>query len=232
MRSDTLSHIDSRLSSVRRAKKSLHRNSGLRSESILRASLSCFANDDYEKVTIPLISKSIGVTHSLIYYYFKNKETLCQAAILHALYILMSRYRELLLEEKDPIILISDYLDVNVEMSDTLRSLVRIIFVNAGSSKISSPKFIDSFIDDFYDIEKRILSYFVELGVTTGQFSCSNSREFANFISRNIDGIYYGSFMPHGEPIPIAMDYLKNIVLSLLINDGLNDNARPIARSR
>ncbi|MBT1156829.1 TetR/AcrR family transcriptional regulator [Aminobacter anthyllidis] len=216
MVSAALIHLEDRVKSVKRAKVRFYRNPGVRAESLLEAALECFAEEDYESVTIPLIAKKLGVAHSLIYYYFKNKDSLYQSSVLHALDRLMTNYGEVVARHDSPAELLSAYLDLNVEMSETLRSLVRIMFVNAGGASDAGPKFIDSFVEDFYESEKRILADCIRQGVEIGMFTCPDPEEMAAFISRNIDGIYFGSFMPHGAPIPAAMRYLKEVTWGLL----------------
>lgn len=211
-----LIHLEDRVKSVKRAKTRFFRNPGVRAESLLEAALECFAEEDYESVTIPLIAKRLGVAHSLIYYYFKNKDSLYQSSVLHALDRLMTNYGEVVARHESPAELLSAYLDLNVEMSETLRSLVRIMFVNAGGAKDAGPRFIDSFVEDFYEAEKRVLADCIRKGVAVGMFACPEPDEMAAFISRNIDGIYFGSFMPHGAPIPAAMRYLKEVIWGLL----------------
>ncbi|UTH34271.1 TetR/AcrR family transcriptional regulator [Ectopseudomonas hydrolytica] len=211
-----LIHLKDRVKSVKRATTRLYRNPGVRAESLLEAALECFADEDYGRVTIPLIAKKMGVAHSLIYYYFKNKESLYQSSVLHALDRMMTRYSELVAQHESPAERLSACLDLNVEMSETLRSLARIMFVNACGPKDSGPKFIDSFVEDYYESEKRLFADCIHTGVEAGIFSCPDPDEMAAFISRNIDGIYFGCFMPHGTPIPAAMRYLKGVIWGLL----------------
>lgn len=216
MDSVALSHLEDRVKSVKRAKNRLYRNPGARADSLLEAALKCFAEEDYRKVTIPLVAKKLGVAHSLIYYYFKNKDMLYQSSVLHALDRLMTNYGAVLARHDSPVERLSAYLDLNVEMSETLRSVVRIMFVNVGHADDGGPKFIDSFVEDFYEAEKKILADCIRKGVAAGLFTCPDPDDMAAFISRNIDGIYFGSFMPNGAPIPDAMQTLKAVVWRLL----------------
>jgi AcrR family transcriptional regulator len=227
MESLALSHLEDRVKSVKRAKNRLYRNPGARADSLLEAALKCFAEEDYRKVTIPLVAKKLGVAHSLIYYYFKSKDILYQSSVLHALDRLMTNYGAVLTRHDSPVARLDAYLDLNVEMSETLRSVVRIMFVNVGHADDGGPKFIDSFVEDFYETEKKILADCIRKGVAAGQFTCPDPDEMAAFISRNIDGIYFGSFMPNGAPIPDAMKTLKAVVWRLLHYAG---GAKPARR--
>jgi AcrR family transcriptional regulator len=226
MESLALSHLEDRVKSVKRAKNRLYRNPGARADSLLEAALKCFAEEDYRKVTIPLVAKKLGVAHSLIYYYFKSKDILYQSSVLHALDRLMTNYGAVLTRHDSPVERLDAYLDLNVEMSETLRSVVRIMFVNVGHADDGGPKFIDSFVEDFYETEKKILADCIRKGIAAGQFACPDPDEMAAFISRNIDGIYFGSFMPNGAPIPDAMKTLKAVVWRLLHYAGGTRPAR------
>jgi AcrR family transcriptional regulator len=227
MTPDTLVHLEDNVKSVRQAKSHLYRNTGLRAEELLEAALECFSEADYEKVTIPLIAKKLGIAHSLIYYYFKNKDALYQSSVLHALDRLLTNYGEVVAQHESPAKLLDAYLKINVEMSDTLRSLVRIMFVNAGRSEDEGPKFIDRFVEDFYEAEKKVLADCICKGVTAGIFVCDDPEAMGAFISRNIDGVYFGSFMPHGAPIPEAMEYLTKVIWGLLHYAGQREAAVP-----
>ena len=232
MEADALHYLEDRVKSVKRAKSRLLRNSGVRAESLLEAALECFAEEDYEHVTVPRIAKKIGIAHSLIYYYFKNKDLLYQSSVLHALDRLLTNYGAVVAQHVNPAERLTAYLDLNVTMSDTLRSLVRIMFTNAGHRTHRGPQFIDSFVEDFYESERRVLADCIRDGVTKRLFVCSAPDEMAAFVSRNIDGIYFGSFMPNGAPIPAAMESLKAMVWQLLqYNHEATSRALPRFRS-
>lgn len=213
---ELLSYIQDQIKSATKEKESQQRNIGGRADSILEEALTCFAELKNNDITIPLIAKRIGVSHSLIYYYFRDKETLFRLAIMHALTLVMKEYETLLMRESGAEEMINAYLRLNVEMSGTLRSLVRIMLIELSSEKDESSKFVESFIHDFYKIEHNILHAAVLSGVGDGVFKCDDAHAMARFISRNIDAIYYGSFMRHGEDIATAMSYLKKVVFQIL----------------
>ena len=60
MESAALIHLKDRVKSVKRATTRLYRNPGVRAESLLEAALECLADEDYGRVTIPLIAKKMG----------------------------------------------------------------------------------------------------------------------------------------------------------------------------
>lgn len=205
---------------VKRTKQRLYLNNGARADKLLEGAIACFAESSYEDVTIPLVAKRLGVTHSLVYYYFKNKDVFFQSSVLHALDLMMSRYGDVMRRYNGPAELLGAYLDLSVEMSETLRSLTRIMFSNACGAKGHGSEFIDGFVEDFYQFEKDSLAVCIRLGVTEKIFSCDDPDQMSAFISRNIDGIFFGSFIPQGAPIFDAMQYLKKVICNLLKYDG------------
>jgi AcrR family transcriptional regulator len=187
---------------------------------LLEGALACFAEASYEDVTVPLVAKRLGVTHSLVYYYFKNKDVFFQASVLHALDLMMTRYGHVMRRYDGPAELLGAYLDLSVEMSETLRSLTRIMFLNACGARGGGSEFIDGFVEDFYQFERDSLAICIRLGVAENVFSCDDPDQMSAFISRNIDGIFFGSFIPQGADIFDAMQYLKRMICTLLRYDG------------
>ena len=78
--------------SVQQAKARLQKHDGVRAEVVLEAALELFSREEYNEVTVHRIAEAIGITHSLIYYYYKSKENLFHSALLHALDNAMEEY--------------------------------------------------------------------------------------------------------------------------------------------
>jgi AcrR family transcriptional regulator len=55
-----------------------------RKEAIIDAAEKLFFSRDYDDVSMESIAKEVGVNKALLYYYFKNKETLFFAIVLRA----------------------------------------------------------------------------------------------------------------------------------------------------
>ncbi|HEX2840037.1 TetR/AcrR family transcriptional regulator [Hyphomicrobium sp.] len=205
---------------VRKAKQRLCLNNGARADELLEGALACFAEERLDDVTVPLIAKRLNVAHSLIYYYFKNAEVFFQSSVLHALDRMVSRYGDIMRDNANGANLLAAYLDLSVDMGDTLRSLTRIMFSNACGAKSSGSAFVDSFIDEYYQFEEQTLSACIRAGVSEGFFVCDDPDAMGAFISRHIDGIFVSSFMSHGVPIADAMQYLKKMICEILHYKG------------
>lgn len=217
MQSDIHARLEER---VKKAKQRLCLNNSPRADELLEGALACFAEEKFDDVTVPLIAKRLNVAHSLVYYYFKNKDVFFQSSVLHALDQMVSRYGDIMRFNGSGPELLGAYLDLSVDMAGTLRSLTRIMFSNACGAKSAGSAFVDGFIEEYYQFEEGTLAACIRAGVSDGFFTCEDPDAMAAFISRHIDGIFVSSFMPHGEPIADAMQYLKKMTCGLLKYDG------------
>jgi TetR/AcrR family transcriptional regulator len=71
-------------------------------EGILQAAVRLFARKGYEATSTREIVEAAGVTKPMIYYYFKNKEGLCEAVLTRFLSQFSGRLREVVNEQREP----------------------------------------------------------------------------------------------------------------------------------
>src|SRR5579863_7029391 len=71
-------------------------------EGILQAAVRLFARKGYEATSTREIVEAAGVTKPMIYYYFKNKEGLCEAVLNRFLSHFSSRLRAVIDEAREP----------------------------------------------------------------------------------------------------------------------------------
>lgn len=206
-------------SKVGRAIGRLHRKEGLRSEAVLEVALSMFSSESYADVTIQEIARRVGVTHSLIYYYFESKEDLFHAAVLHALDGVMAQYDLITSQHEDPIDLLNDWFEVNVKMAEPLRSLVRIMFEFSDTNGRRTPPFVERLIKRFYEFERNTIANCIRKGVEGGVLICDEPERLATFVSRCIDGIFYGSIVRQNTDIAAEIRDLKANLWRLLNYD-------------
>jgi AcrR family transcriptional regulator len=206
-------------STVARAVGRLHRKEGLRSEAVLEIALAMFSSESYADVTIQEIARRVGVAHSLIYYYFESKEKLFHAAVLHALDGVMTQYDLLTSQHEDPIDLLNDWFEINVKMAGPLRSLVRIMFEFSGTNGRRTPPFVERLIRRFYEFERRTITNCIRKGVQNGMLTCEAPERLAVFVSRGIDGIFYGSIVRQNTDIAAEIRDLKANLWRLLEYD-------------
>lgn len=202
--------------SLRSAKARLKRTDGLRSEELLESALNLFSQEGYRDVTIKRIADRLQVRHSLIYYYFDSKERLFQAALLHAIDKVSRQYEKVAQSYRDPVKRLEAWFRINIELEPLLKGLINIMIDHSSFETRKRPRFVDSGVREFYDLEKRILMRCIEDGVTEGVFECTSPKELAEFISRGIDGVYYGAIVRRDTSIAEAMKQLEVHVRALL----------------
>jgi AcrR family transcriptional regulator len=222
----TLEIISNQTETMRRAKARLRRTGGIRSDALLETALSLFAEEGYRDVTIQKIAKRLRIRHSLIYYYFDSKEKLFHSALLHGLEKLIAKYGEVRKRHEHPVDLINDWFRVNVDLEPFLKGLINIMIDHASHHHKQTPRFVDDIVRDFYALEQSTLADNIRQGVKAGIFKCQSPDEMAAFISRNIDGIYYGAIVRRDISIAASMKKLRKIVWRLLEYEGATDARR------
>lgn len=185
------------------------------------AAIDLFTERDYAAVTIQDITRRAGVTHSLVYYHFKNKEELFNRAVTNLIETTIKGYQESRKHHHDPVDLIEDWFEYNIRWSQDLRKLVKIMFNYAGPRK-GSPS-VSKAIKDFYREEHKILASNVAKGIAKGHFKDVDPARIASFVSTHIDGIFYDSFIRDDDDIARAMMDLKWALWTIL---GFKDGVR------
>lgn len=185
-----------------------------RAESLMAAAIDLFAERDYASVTIHDITRRAGVTHSLVYYHFKNKEELFSRAVTNLIETTIEGYRETREHHHDPVDLIEDWFENNIRLFGDLRKLVKIMFDYAGPRQGSPP--VAEAIAKFYREEHEILASSVARGIAEGVFAEVDPARIASFVSTHIDGIFYDSFIRDDDDIAQAMKDLKWVLWTVL----------------
>ena len=183
-----------------------------RQRELTAASLDLFAKHDFASVTIKDIASASGVNTALIYYYFQSKEDLFRACIEDAITQAMANYDNIKGNHAggNPVDLIEDWFDTNIEMAATIRKLVKIMIDYAGS-ETQFPS-IDRMIKQFYDIEVDILSTSIRTGVENGLFRAVDADRAALFVSSHLDGIMVASMIrPDFKVKPAVADLRRHI---------------------
>lgn len=185
-----------------------------RSESLMAAAIDLFMERDYASVTIQDITQRAGVTHSLVYYHFKNKEELFSLAVTNLIETTIKGYQVSRKDHHDPVELIEDWFENNIRLASDLRKLVKFMF-DYSATREDTPS-VKQAISKFYEEEHKILASNVALGVANGCFSDVDPERVATFVSTYIDGIFYDSFVHNHKNIEPAMKDLKWVLWTIL----------------
>ena len=182
----------------------------VRAEHLMRIAVDLFAEKGYAAVTIHDITRHANVTHSLVYYHFKNKEDLFNKAVIFLIDNNIRRFRKNLEQHNHPLELLEDWFDYNIEHADVLKKMVKIMFdcvvIEDGHPNAGNV------IKHFYDEEKAILSDNIAKGISMGIFREVDSVNIASFISTHIDGIFYGAWTQPNFDMEGAMNYMKELL--------------------
>jgi len=183
-------------------------------EAVMVVALDLFSRKGYGEVGMQEIAQQAEVTYSLLYYYYKNKEDLFHAAVAYAVEKAFENYTKLNRDRKSAVDLIDDWFDNNVQLSSSLKRLVKIMF--EFSEKRDGAPSVAQDVEYFYSFERRLLADSIRAGVEQGIFTCEAPEETAAFVSVCIDGIFYGAQVRADMDIEAAMQTLKRVLWRLL----------------
>src|SRR5262249_39128599 len=118
-------------------------------------------------------------------------------------------YRRLRERHSDPVDLISDWFDTNVELAKPIRQLVKIMLDYSTSR--TQKGVVDAVIKQFYDEECAILSSTIRQGINSGVFRPVDADRAAHIASTYLDGIMVRSLIHKDLDIGTAMTNLKSL---------------------
>jgi AcrR family transcriptional regulator len=162
-------------------------------EKLMTVALELFATRGFSSVTIKDIAKAAKINSALLYYYFASKEDLFKSSVELAIFDALENYARLREKHTNPVDLINDWFDNNVQMASPLRKLVKVMLDYSNSqAELAS---IDALIKRFYKEEMSILSSSIEEGMTMGLFDAIDAARAAEFASIHLDGIMTSSMI-------------------------------------
>jgi AcrR family transcriptional regulator len=178
-------------------------------ERLMLVGLDLFSKKDFSAVTIKNIARAARVNSALIYYYFQNKEDLFKASIEYAILQALENYTRLKEKHSNPVDLINDWFENNIEMSTSFRKLIKIMLDYSNSlARLTS---VDRLIKHFYKEEMSILSSSVREGVALGLFEPVDPEQAAQFASVHLDGIMVASMIRSDFDLEAAVANLRDL---------------------
>lgn len=175
----------------------------------MAVALELFSLRDFASVSIKEIAKAAGVNTALIYYYFDSKEGLFRATLENAVTQALNKYRLLNERHTDPVDLIVDWFDTQLELKNPIRQMLKIMIDY--SSTRTQADVLDRVIQQFYNYEVEILSSSVRRGIQMGIFKPVDAERAAHLASTHLDGIFVRSVIHKELVISEALDELKSL---------------------
>lgn len=207
------------------------RNSEKRNEELASIALVLFAEHGFFGVSIKQIARKAGVNPALIYYYYKDKEDLFRAAIVHAVSSAHQQYLQMLSEYDDPMGRIHAWLRCNVVAAQRIRCLVKIMLDYSGSRVRN--RGIDLAIREFYELERMILAANIRSGIREGVFRPTDVERLAALISVHLDGVIVASSIRAKFDMDAAISDIKGLLIRYLgVGETAAQRGRPFAGKR
>lgn len=181
---------------------------------ILDVAFKLFSTKDYADVSMKEIADKSNSSYSLVYYYYESKDDIFYSSVRYAIEAAEKAYDEICKSDMDPVEAINRWLDINIEQSDALKRICKIMLEHS-DRRTASPT-LEKEIVYFYEFERGLLARSIQKGVDAGVFVCSNPQELAAFISTGIDGVYYGALTRPGHDIRRSIENLRLNIWQLL----------------
>lgn len=179
-----------------------------RAEDLMRAALELFAIKEFAKITLRDIQRASGFDAALLYYYFKDKQDLFDAAVKFALAEASGDRKVFASPGGDPVKAIRSWMRHCLKRSDSNRTIFRIMLHYVGSRRGASA--LERSVQKFYRREEiDILTCSIEQGIAKGVFRKVNAAAVARFVSVHLDGITAASMVRQNFDIADAFRDLE-----------------------
>ena len=160
----------------------------------MRAALKLFAVKDFSRITLRDIQRASGFDAALIYYYFKDKQDLFDAAVCFALTEPSGADDRSNVADGNPVEVIRSWLRHCLQRAEYNRTIFRIMLHYAGSKR--SIRALDESVKNFYQREEmEILAASVRCGVESKLFRPVDPLAIARYVSVHLDGITAASMV-------------------------------------
>ncbi|MEG6508157.1 TetR/AcrR family transcriptional regulator [Methyloligella sp. 2.7D] len=169
-------------------------------------------------MTIKDIGQATGLNTAMIYYYFRDKETLFQQTVEVAVNRAIAAFEARRGDHREPEAIIVNWLEIHIEQADLIRKFLKISTDYANSGKRVAR--IDNAIRRFYDDEHQILVDAMRAGIKDGSFRDVDVEQLSTFVSTFLDGVMARSIIFPKLDMVEAVHGLREFVLSHLKHDG------------
>lgn len=183
------------------------KTAGPDADELARIALDLFAERHFASVTIKDIGNAANVNSAMIYYHYKDKLALFNAAIDSAIdeafqFFAVHCHNE---KHENAVSAITAWINVHVALHKRLRNVIKI------SLDCSGPEFADarSSIRRFYSHENKILQEIIRDGIRGGIFRQVDPSVIATMVSAFLDGVLARSLILRDFDMPKTVEEFK-----------------------
>lgn len=170
-----------------------HARSSEVADTLQRAALDLFAQQNYSTVTIKDIAAATGINSALIYYYFGSKEELFLKAVEATVDTAFRKFDDVSALAESPEEIITFWIEIHIIQFVLLRKLAKISLDYASTRNRTAR--VDRAIRSFYDKESVVLGRAIRAGIEQGRFRPVDADSMSVFISTFLDGCLFRSVM-------------------------------------
>ncbi len=170
-----------------------------------------FSHYGYKKTTMDEIAKALKMGKSSVYYYFKSKEEIFEAVVLHEANILRNELTTVIKSVESPIDKMKNYVFVRMKSFEKLSNYYNAIF----DKNLDHFEFIENIREKYDREELAILRLILYHGARENIFSVANSEYTALAIQTSLKGLEVPLFWKKKE---VNIENRLNGILDVLFN--------------
>jgi len=186
-------------------------------ETFQKAALDLFSSRNYSAVTIKDIAIATGVTPSLLYYYFENKDRLFLSVLDVTIAEVFGLSEGVFKSDMEPASVISLWLQNHIDNYELFQKLIKIMMDYSGTHS-RSPE-VNNAIDRFYDTEAKVLQGAIRRGMKSGTFRKVSPVEVTDLIATFLDGVLVRPLIRSGFQPKQAIVEFQTFLMEYLSRD-------------
>jgi len=180
-------------------------------EKIIQAAGRIFSRYGFRKTTMDEIAKSLNMGKSSIYYYFKSKESIFEAVVLHEANVLRNNLTTAIKSVDSPVEKIKKYVFVRMKSFENLSNYYNSIF----DKDLNHFDFIEMIREKHDREELATLRLILYIGSRRNVFAIENSEYTALVIQTTLKGLEVPLFWKKKE---VNIENRLNAILEVLFN--------------
>jgi AcrR family transcriptional regulator len=180
-----------------------------------RAALDLFSKKNYAAVTIKDIADATGMTASLLYYYFDDKDRLFLTVLEATIDRVFELCDDISNSEMEPLAVLTNWLQHHIDNYGLIQQLIKIM-MDYSNTHLRSPQ-INKAIAHFYNTEAQIVHSAIKRGMKSGVFRKVDPAEITTLIATFLDGVLVRPIIrPNFKPKPAIVQFHSFLMQHLL----------------